>query len=225
MKTLGIDISHYQKDLNWYRLKDAGVRFAFIKSTEGATWDDPLYQTHLQDAIRSYIYPSAYHLLLLGDGASSINDQIEHFKSRVNLLDLKLPPALDVETAQIERVSPRLARMAITEALNRIVEWAGQAYLYCSARGMNKVEGAKEIAKMSRVGLWVVDYSGKDEPKLPPGFKIYDFWQFSSSEKIRGYDKRIDADWFHASEGNLRQKMVLERSISTGRWYPRFQVY
>ena len=42
----GIDVSHYQGDIRWSRLPNAGVDFAYIKATEGGDYVDPNFATN-----------------------------------------------------------------------------------------------------------------------------------------------------------------------------------
>jgi lysozyme len=37
----GVDVSHYQGAIDWRALRDSGIRFAYIKATEGARIRDP----------------------------------------------------------------------------------------------------------------------------------------------------------------------------------------
>ena len=36
----GIDVSHYQGNIDWDMIKDQGIQFAYIKATEGSTYTD-----------------------------------------------------------------------------------------------------------------------------------------------------------------------------------------
>ncbi|HEX7498786.1 MAG TPA: GH25 family lysozyme, partial [Polyangia bacterium] len=45
---LGIDVSHYSGRRDWRGLADAGIGFAFVKATEGATVRDDLFGHHWQ---------------------------------------------------------------------------------------------------------------------------------------------------------------------------------
>ncbi|MEM9175097.1 MAG: GH25 family lysozyme, partial [Myxococcota bacterium] len=39
----GIDVSHHQGRIDWRQVGAAGIRFAFIKSTEGESLQDPRF--------------------------------------------------------------------------------------------------------------------------------------------------------------------------------------
>ena len=95
----GIDISHYQGNIDWEALQNAmiegcPVRFIFIKSTEGAgrldeNFNDNFYQARDYGFIRG-----AYHFW---SNKSSAREQAYYFLKQVHLEDGDLPPVLDIE--------------------------------------------------------------------------------------------------------------------------------
>ena len=88
----GIDVSHFQGEVDWQAV--AGVRFAFIKATEGLADIDPRFRQNWQDSRAAGLLRGAYHFLHPNLDA---RQQAAHFLSVVNLDDDALPPALDVE--------------------------------------------------------------------------------------------------------------------------------
>src|SRR5688500_16792562 len=44
--TPGVDVSHYQGAINWSSVRNAGIQFAYIKSTEGTGFKDPRFNTN-----------------------------------------------------------------------------------------------------------------------------------------------------------------------------------
>ena len=37
----GIDVSHYQGSIDWAKVKAAGIRFVYVKASQGADFTDP----------------------------------------------------------------------------------------------------------------------------------------------------------------------------------------
>ncbi len=37
----GVDVSHYQGEIEWEQFREQGIDFAFIKATEGSSFDSP----------------------------------------------------------------------------------------------------------------------------------------------------------------------------------------
>lgn len=58
----GIDISRYQGDIDWDVLsKEDHVQFAFIKATEGSTYQDDLFTQNWEAAEAAGVFVGAYH--------------------------------------------------------------------------------------------------------------------------------------------------------------------
>ncbi len=58
---LGIDVSHWNLQLDWDLFARSGVRFVFIKATQGNYYTDPSCQKHLTGATVAGIIPALYH--------------------------------------------------------------------------------------------------------------------------------------------------------------------
>lgn len=91
----GIDASHHQGPIDWARVAEAGIGFAYLKATEGTGFTDPRFAGHRRDAARHGIAVTGYHYFqLCSDGAA----QAEHFL-RVLGRNGDLAQALDLELA------------------------------------------------------------------------------------------------------------------------------
>ena len=44
----GVDVSHYQGDIDWQVLAGQQIRFAYIKATEGSSYTDELFAVNCQ---------------------------------------------------------------------------------------------------------------------------------------------------------------------------------
>lgn len=95
----GIDISHYQGDIDWELLQNAmiercPVRFILIKATEGTSRIDPKFKDNFEQAREYGFIRGAYHFW---SNKSSARNQAYFFLDNVKLEDGDLPPVLDVE--------------------------------------------------------------------------------------------------------------------------------
>ena len=57
----GIDVSHWNPNINWYQVYNAGYRFAFVKATEGNGWVDPDFITNMTNGKNDGMFMGAYH--------------------------------------------------------------------------------------------------------------------------------------------------------------------
>ena len=96
----GIDISHYQGEIDWEKLRNHGmiekcpVRFVMIKATEGASKLDDKFNDNFYQAREYGFIRGAYHFWSVH---SSGRAQAEYFMKQVKLEEGDLPPVLDVE--------------------------------------------------------------------------------------------------------------------------------
>ena len=95
----GIDISHYQGDIDWDLLQNAMIekcplRFILIKATEGTTRIDPKFKDNFAQALEYGFIRGAYHFYSI---KSEAREQAYFFLKHVHLQEGDLPPVLDVE--------------------------------------------------------------------------------------------------------------------------------
>jgi hypothetical protein len=73
----GFDISHYQSSVDFdAAYNDGGLRFVYIKATEGLTYQDPLFSDHYEGATSAGFIRGGYHF---AHGDESASDQAEFF--------------------------------------------------------------------------------------------------------------------------------------------------
>lgn len=90
----GVDISSYQKDVDFGSLARQGIRFAYIKSTEGSSHVDEKFATNWKKAGDTEIMTGAYHFFSYESGGEA---QANHYIETVGKLKDHLIPAIDVE--------------------------------------------------------------------------------------------------------------------------------
>ena len=95
----GIDISHYQGEIDWDRLRNANidgtpVRFIIIKATEGLSMLDNNFNDNFYHARENNFICGAYHFFVPSVAAKA---QAEYFLKQVHLQAGDLPPVLDFE--------------------------------------------------------------------------------------------------------------------------------
>ena len=95
----GIDISHYQGEINWDKLSDATIdgfplKFVIVKSTEGSSGVDENFNDNFYQAREYGFIRGAYHFW---SNKSSARVQANFFLKQVHLEEGDLPPVLDVE--------------------------------------------------------------------------------------------------------------------------------
>jgi len=90
----GIDISKYQGDIDWARARKDGIRFAYLKVSEGGDRVDDRFYDNWAGAAAAGILRGAYHFMYWCRTAS---EQAVWFAQAVPQDASQLPPVLDLE--------------------------------------------------------------------------------------------------------------------------------
>src|ERR1700735_3454822 len=89
----GIDVSKYQGDIDWNAVKDSGVKFAWIKATEGGDHLDEKFAANWAGAKLAGVPHGAYHFVYWCRPPS---EEVSWFEQNVPVEDAVLPPVLGV---------------------------------------------------------------------------------------------------------------------------------
>ena len=94
----GLDVSHWQGDIRWGKVGDAGYVFAFVKGTEGVGWTDSRFVENMENGPNSGVVRGVYHFAR-PDLGNSGQDEAEYFLSVAGdyLESGYLRPVLDLE--------------------------------------------------------------------------------------------------------------------------------
>src|ERR1700757_3658589 len=90
----GIDVSHYQGKIDWKKVTQAGVNFAFIKVTDGTNSTDSYFAANWMNARQAGIRRGAYHFFRAQEDAAL---QAKQFVAALGNDVGELPPVLDFE--------------------------------------------------------------------------------------------------------------------------------
>jgi lysozyme len=191
----GIDVSHFQGEVDWRAVAAAGVRFAFVKATEGLDDVDPRFAENWQQSRAAGLLRGAYHFLHPNLDARR---QAAHFLAVVTLDDDALPPALDVE------VTDGVERAALTACIETWLATVAAAVgckpvVYTDPSFWRDNVGAN----LSSYPLWLACYG--PQPEVPASWPTWTFWQHSQSGRVDGIAGPVDLDSCRLSEEQLRQ--------------------
>lgn len=201
----GIDISRYQGDINWEVLsKEDHVQFAFIKATEGSTYQDDLFTQNWEEAEKAGVFVGAYHFFRFeSDG----KEQAENFIATVPKLENTLPPVVDVEIYDTETVpDPDGARLEIKEMLTRLEEYYGvKPILYTNpSTYIDYLMGHRWGYK-----IWM------SNPYCEP-IVDWTFWQYSFEGELQGFAQDnipVDLNVYHGSRKQFLKEFSLQESV------------
>lgn len=186
----GVDVSGYNPSVNWQKLRNQDIRFAFIKATEGTGYFNEFFDGQWTGAKSAGILRGAYHYLRGDvDGA----EQARHFLSKVDIQDGDLPPALDLEEIGNENV-PIPQFIANAQKWLEHVEFKTNRspIVYSRASFLGPWGTVPWGAKYQTWLAQYIDHSDRGTPRQPSGWGDWIFWQYSGDvQKLDGiYDDR-----------------------------------
>lgn len=192
----GIDASHYQGNIDWQKVKDSGISFAYIKASEGKHYIDPKFHVNWQKIKRLNMLVGAYHFFLPEQDA-----RIQAY-SFVNIIKKNggckgsLPPVLDIEV--IRNASKSKLQQGIKQWLEIVEAETGcRPMIYTDSGFWNKYF----TNEFSEYRLWLAEYN--KEVVMPRGWKHQTFWQFTQKGHVTGIKGNVDEDKFIGSSTEL----------------------
>lgn len=198
----GIDVSRYQKRINWPVVKQMAERdirlgFAFIKATEGMSFTDAQFKRNWRKIKESNIPRGAYHYLT---SRGSGKKQAAHFINTVDLLPGDLPPVLDVET--LDGGSVEQMQRFVAEWLQAVEShYNVKPIIYSNAAFYNTyLDG-----KFSDYPLWVAHYLEQHEPRVK---RHWNFWQHNEGGRVNGIDAFVDFNVFNGDSTEFENLLV-----------------
>ena len=100
----GIDVSKFQGDIDWNAVASSGVKFAWIKATEGGDRADERFQANWTGAKTAGVPHGAYHFVYW---CRPPMEEMIFFEQNAPVEDDALPPVLDVEATPTSKTCHR----------------------------------------------------------------------------------------------------------------------
>ena len=216
----GIDVSRFQERIDWERVADDGVRFAFVQASRGAGNDctvrprqcgnDGFYDDNYAAARAAGIVVGPYHRAFVGgDGRAGVRAnalaEARVFIDEVGeLRGGDLLPALDVETPFADLSAAEL-RIWTRTWLERVQGAFGvKPIIYTNVTSWGALGDPAAFARQG-YPLWVANWN-VSVPAVPAdnwGGRGWRVWQHSSDGAVAGIDGRVDLNWLRGGWRSL----------------------
>lgn len=193
----GIDVSKFQREINWEAVKQMQVDkiricFTFIKATEGVTRQDAAFRRNWQKAGRAGLVRGAYHFFY------STRDPIKqaiNFRNMVQLESGDLPPVLDIEmhNNQPAAVIRSTAKIWLEEMEKA---YGVKPIIYTNLKFYNTYLGDE----FNEYPLWIAHYYQKERPRVN---REWLFWQHSDIGRVNGIKTIVDFNVFRGDSAAL----------------------
>lgn len=197
----GIDISHYQGDINWNMLKQTRqgqfpISFIFMKATEGGDYADDKFVANFDSAKAHGFIRGAYHFY---NPKTDANKQADFFIRSVKLEPGDLPPVLDIEKKgkDIKKLQADLKVW-----LRKVESHYGvKPIIYASYKFKTRY---LNDSVFNSYPYWIAHYY-VDSVRYDGDWK---FWQHTDVGTLPGIDEKVDLNVFNGSLQELKRMQL-----------------
>ena len=223
----GIDVSTWNKQIDWNAVKASGIDFAFIKvggrgwGSAGTLYHDSRALENLKGAKAAGIKIGVYFF----SQAITEKEAAEEAQYTINYLhtygiSIDLPIAMDFEYASDSPTGGRLRTANLTreQATNVCLAFcsyvATRGYtpmVYANKSMLTNDMNASTIA--SRYPIWLAQYNSSATYT-----GAYSYWQYTSSGTVPGIEGRVDMNFYYSTDGSFSSKINIP--VPTGETAP-----
>lgn len=206
----GIDVSSHNGTVNWSKAANAGVKFAWVKATEGQTHVNRAWVERYEGAVKNNVIVGAYHfarpdLNKYDNPESDARAEFKHFRDTLasvgGLKSGNLVPAVDLEagmkTDDQYNADWYLEWLSLAEE-----EWGVKAIVYTARWAWNlylRNAKAEDRAKFTHYPVWWANYIRK-KPLVGPEAQLRNWadwhvWQYTGRGECPGLRGHVDLNW------------------------------
>lgn len=191
---LGIDVSHYQGEIDWQKVKAAGIEFVFVRlgyrgyGQEGVLKLDTNFEKNMKGARAAGLDVGVYFFAQAVNETEAI-EEAEFVLEHLMEYDLQMPIVYDPESvlheeARTDNVTEEQFTKN-TKAFCETIEKSGyDAMIYCN---MTWQAFKLDLEELEEYPIWYADY--EEYPQTPYHF---DIWQYSNEGSVDGIQGNVD---------------------------------
>ena len=196
-RALGIDVSFYNKGINWPAVKAQGIDFAILRAggrgwETGLIYSDACFAQNLRNAKKAGIKLGVYFYSTAATPAEAIAEAV-YVTGCLNGCELDFPIFFDTEQSgdypkgRADRLS-KARRAEIIEAFCHTVMDSGyRAGIYS---GQFFFRDHVAFTPLKQYTIWLASYTKYN--RLPGFDDRYDIWQFTDSGTVNGIRGMVD---------------------------------
>lgn len=204
----GVDVSRWQGDIDWAKLRTQGANFAYIKATDGGDHLDPMFKKNWRKAKEAGLKRGAYHFFYW---CRTAGEQADWFIRNVPREAGALPPVIDVEYNGESSCKKRLSRARVLEKMqvfmDKLEAHYGQRPIIYTAPDFYRDNLKGELLDYP---FWLRSVAAHPSKRYPG--RKWVFWQYSGSGLSHGVEGKIDLNVFHGNENEWQNWLARRAS-------------
>lgn len=188
----GIDVSKWQGEIDWAKVKAAGVKFAMIRlgygSADGSACGlDGWFERNVQRAVKGgvevgcYFYSYATSVAAAKKEAAYVVSVLQKYKGVFTY-----PVAFDLE----DKTQQNLGRTVLTDMVIAFGDAIEKAGFYCSLySNLDWLKNRLDDSRLKRFDHWLAQWAS-----APTYDGAFGMWQNSSKGSVNGISGNVDTD-------------------------------
>lgn len=192
---LGIDVSRYQKDIDYNQVKNAGIQFVMIRVgargyQTGQLSVDEYFENNIQKAqaagldVGVYFYSQAINANEALEEAAVVMQALTKYKITYPVAFVMEPVSND--TSRIDNLSKDDRTVIANTFLNAMASIGCKTLLYGNEEWLVK---KLDLTKIPTISIWLAD-----ESNIPDYPYQYSMWQYSKKANIAGVSGAVNMD-------------------------------
>ena len=206
----GIDVSEYQKDIKWKKVKSSEADFVFIRagyrnSKTGELCEDARFRKNIKHASRAGLMCGAYFFSQALNAEEAV-EEAEYLINLVKRYDIEMPLVIDYELLDGGRLQQAIdagempaAAMYhdVVIAFCRRVEQSGyESAVYANYNMLTNYMDSTLLD--DEAVIWAAQYGGSCDVEGD-----YLYWQCTDDASIAGIDGNVDHDIWYIEQGKV----------------------
>lgn len=185
----GIDVSEWQGNINFKKVKEDGIEIVYIRAGQGFSYEDEKFERNYKEAKKYGLKVGAYHYVT----ARTEDEARRQAKFFVSLVSGK---QIDAKLAMDFEYFPNLSKSEINKVsiafLKEVEQLSGkEAIVYSDAYNAdNTFEG-----EVTKYPLWIAQYE-VEKPQNNGNWKYWEGFQYTDRGKVSGIEGDVDRDEF-----------------------------
>lgn len=209
-----IDVSSWQGDIDWKKVKNDGVVGAIIRYADGALLDNR-FEQNMKGAKANGLHVGAY-IFSRAVNAAQAKEEAQRIIAACKPYKLDMPIYMDLEAGNLTGIANTLAKAFLAECDRQGVKGGLYANLYWFEHFIN-------AKKFKDHPLWIAQYYKTLQTANP---EWYGIWQYSSAGRIDGIEGKVDMNWCYRqywaetkpSEPKKKTVEQLAYEVIEGKW-------
>lgn len=189
-----IDVSDWQGEINWSKVKKSGVVGAIIRYADGTTLDKR-FDENMKNAKAAGIHIGSY-IFSRAKTKAQAEKEAERLYKATKKYEPDMPLYIDLEVSSLSKYANTVAQAF----LNKIKSLGGRGGVYANLNWWNNY--LKPTSKLA-FAMWVAQYN--DTMDYKPATDV-GMWQYSSSGKVNGISGKVDMDKCYVAYWETAQK-------------------